>query len=129
MNYELRIEGMEFRAAHGCYETEQRVGGNFTVDIALDVGRNIGNDSNSCNEIAEAVVSDDMSRTVNYVEVYEIVRREMAIPSRIIENVAYRIAEGVKTGFPQVARVEVTVAKLAPPIPGKIRKVSVTLSR
>jgi dihydroneopterin aldolase len=116
MIYTIKIEGMEFRAAHGCYDTEQRVGGNFTVDISLDV-KDDGN----------AAATDDISRTVNYVEVYETVREQMALPSRIIENAAWRIAEAIGARFPQVRRTEVTLAKLAPPIGGKAAKVSVTL--
>ena len=117
MVYTIKIEGMEFRASHGCYDTEQRVGGNFVVDVALDV------------EDDGAVEADDISRAVNYVEVFDIIRKQMAIPSKIIENVAHRIAKTIYAKFPQVLRVEVTVAKLAPPIAGKIARVSATLTR
>ncbi len=113
MSYELKIEGMEFRAAHGCYDIEQRVGGNFVVDMALEVEDN------------GAAEADDVAHTVNYVEVYETVREQMAIPSRIIENVAHRILDAVSARFPQVIRAEVTLAKLAPPIGGKTARVSV----
>ena len=116
-NYELRIEGMEFRAAHGCYDIEQQVGGNFVVDMVLEIAGN------------GAASADDMTRTVNYVEVYELVREQMAIPSRIIENAAERIMEAVIERFPQVRHIEVTLAKLAPPIGGKAARVSVTFFR
>jgi dihydroneopterin aldolase len=115
MIYELKIEGLEFRAAHGCYDVEQRVGGNFTVDITLEV------------DDAGAAAADDVTRTVNYVEVYETIRQQMATPSRIIENTAQRILDAVAARFPQVARAVVTVAKLAPPIGGKATRVAVTL--
>jgi dihydroneopterin aldolase len=115
MVYTIKIDGMEFRAAHGCYDTEQHVGGNFVVDIALDVEDN------------GASAADDMALTVNYVEVYGIVREQMAVPSRIIENAAERIIEAVRARFVQVKRVEVALAKLAPPLGGKAAKVSVTL--
>ncbi len=90
MTYTIKIEGMEFRSAHGCYDTEQRVGGNFVVDIVLEV------------EDKGASEADDVTRTVNYVEVYETVREQMAIPSRIIENAVHRILEAVSARFPQV---------------------------
>ncbi len=124
MLYTVKIEGMEFRAAHGCYDTEQLVGGNFTVDIALEV-----EDGGTAAGDGGAAAGDDIARTVNYVEVYEVIRDEMAIPSRIIENVAYRILEAVSSRFPQVRRCELTLAKLAPPIGGKAAKVSVTFTR
>ena len=117
MSYELRIEGMEFRAAHGCYDIEQQVGGNFVVDMVLEV------------EDSGAAAADDVARTVNYVEVYETVCQQMAVPSRIIENAAHRIAEAVSARFPQILRCEVTLAKLAPPIGGKAARVSVRFFR
>jgi dihydroneopterin aldolase len=117
MTYTIKIEGMEFRAAHGCYDTEQRVGGNFTVDVTLTV------------EDGGAAEADDVTRTVNYAEVYEVIREQMAVPSRIIENAAQRILEAIAARFPEVLHAEVTLSKLAPPMGGKARRVSVTLAR
>ncbi len=54
MTYTIEIAGMEFRARHGCYEVEQRVGGNFTVDISLTV-----------NDLNDAAAKDDIEKTVN----------------------------------------------------------------
>ncbi|MDR2882292.1 MAG: dihydroneopterin aldolase [Alistipes sp.] len=115
MEYELRLEGMEFRAAHGCYDVEQRVGGNFTVDLRLTVEDNGG------------VAADNIARTVNYVEVYETVREQMAIPSAIIENTADRIMKALTERFPALRRIEITLAKLAPPLGGKAARVAVTM--
>jgi dihydroneopterin aldolase len=113
MVYELSIDGMEFRAAHGCYDVEQRVGGNFTVDLLLEI------------EDDGAAEADDVSRTVNYVEVYEVVRAQMSIPSRIIENTARRIVVALTARFPQIRHAEITLSKLAPPIGGKAARVAV----
>jgi dihydroneopterin aldolase len=115
MVYELSIEGMEFRAAHGCYDVERQVGGNFTVDLRLEVEDN------------GAAEADDVTRTVNYVEVYEVVRRQMAIPSRIIENTASRILAALAAQFPAIRHAELTLAKSAPPIGGKAHRVAVTI--
>lgn len=115
--YTIKIEQMEFRAPHGCYDLEKKVGGNFTVDIVMEVYAN------------GAVEDDDVEGTVNYVEVYETVREQMAIPANIIEHVAARITNAVRERFPLVKHVEVTVAKIAPPIGGKAAKVSVTLAK
>jgi dihydroneopterin aldolase len=108
---------MEFRAAHGCYDLERKVGGNFEVDVTLTV------------DGGDAVDADDVAGTVNYVEVYETVREQMATASAIIENVALRIAHNIRVRFAQVKRVDVTVSKLAPPIGGKVAKVSATISK
>ena len=71
--------------------------------------------------------SDDVTQAVNYLTVYEIVERTMKRTQRTIEAAASNIIEAVKAEFPQIIEVECTVAKIAPPLGGKIDKVSVTL--
>ena len=41
--------------------------------------------------LENAVWSDDLSDTINYATVYETVKAEMAIPSRLLEHAAGRI--------------------------------------
>ncbi len=115
-SYELKIEGMEFRAAHGCYDIEQQVGGNFTAEVVLTVKDN------------GAAEADDVTRTVNYVEVYETIREQMAGPSRIIEHAARRIVDAIAARFPQIIGIELTLSKLAPPIGGKAARVAVKIN-
>lgn len=53
----------------------------------------------------------------------------MAATSDIIENVAVRIIDAVYDNFEGIKHVKVTVSKLAPPLGGKIKRVSATLER
>ena len=41
MQYRIDLEGMEFRAYHGCYDLERKVGNRFVVDLELttELGR------------------------------------------------------------------------------------------
>ncbi|MDE7091453.1 MAG: dihydroneopterin aldolase [Bacteroidales bacterium] len=111
----IAVEGMDFYAYHGCFKEETLIGTNFKVDIYLSVDTSLAENQ------------DDMAGTVNYVEVYERVKRQVMIPSKLIEHVAARIRDAVMADFPQVCRVKVKVAKLNPPIGEKIREVNVTL--
>lgn len=107
---------MSFQSFHGCYELEKVVGNRFLVDVAIEV------------EAGEAAEQDDLAKSVNYLTVYEVVKQQMDIPSNILENVAKRIIDALYAGFPAVSRVTAKVSKLAPPLGGKIEKVSVTLT-
>ena len=51
----------------------------------------------------------------------------MTHTQRTIERVAKNIIEALKERFPQIEGVKCTVAKLAPPLGGKLHSVSVTL--
>lgn len=114
MKYEIELSGMEFYAHHGCYELERTVGTRFGVDLRLTV------------EADEAVRNDDVSQTVNYLEVYAAVERQMAVSQHTIERVAMNVIEALEREFPQIVHIRCTVSKFAPPLGGKVHKVSVT---
>ena len=65
MEYRIALDRMEFRALHGCYELERKVGNRFTVDLELTA------------LLGEAAAEDDVEKTVNYLTVYQIVRERM----------------------------------------------------
>lgn len=117
MTYTITLEDMEFKAYHGCYELEKVVGNRFLVSVALDA------------RLDEAACADDVSKTINYLTVYEVIARCMEQKSDILENVALRMIDSLYEHFPRLERVCATVSKLAPPLGGKIKKVSVTLCR
>ena len=112
----IELENMSFQAFHGCYDLEKVVGNRFLVDLAIEV------------EAGEAAREDDLSKSVNYLTVYEVVREQMGVASNILENVALRIIDALYAQFPEITRVTAKVSKLAPPLGGKIEKVSVTLT-
>ncbi len=60
--------------------------------------------------------SDCVDDTVNYAELCALVKREMAVPSQLVEHVAGRIAQSVFTQFPQSSAVDVRVTKENPPM-------------
>lgn len=60
--------------------------------------------------------SDCVDDTVNYAELCALVKREMAVPSQLVEHVAGRIVQSVFTQFPQSSAVDVRVTKENPPM-------------
>lgn len=117
MIFTISLEDMEFKAYHGCYDLEKIVGNRFLVNLDIDA------------ELDSAAQNDDVLETINYLTVYALVADCMKHKSDILENVTLRIIDAVYASFPQVKRVCVTVSKLAPPLGGKIGKVSVTLCK
>lgn len=117
MEYRIVLERMEFRAFHGCYDLEQRVGNRFTVDLELTA------------DLGGVADQDDVQQAVNYLTVYEIVREQMRITQRTIERVATNIIQALYAAFGQLLHVRCTVSKLAPPLGGKLARVSVVLEQ
>lgn len=113
--YTIRLDGIFLRAYHGCYDLEQQVGNRFRVDLAIRT------------PLGNLPKSDDVREAVNYLTVYEIVERTMQRTQRTIEVAAANIIEALREAFPEIVEVKCTVSKLAPPLGGKIDRVSVTL--
>lgn len=113
----IDIENMEFYAFHGCFAEERAIGTRFRVDLRLEA------------DTMRAQQSDDIDDTVNYLSVYQTVKREMATPSHLLEHVADRIATAVMAEYVAVSHVTVRVTKLNPPLGGKIGGVSLTIEK
>lgn len=105
MIFEIELCDCWFYAKHGVFPQEITVGNEFQVDLCVKI--DAGN-----------VVDDDISTSVSYAGLYEIVKSEMAVPRRLLETVAIGIAEKIRAHFPMVKEGTVTVCKSAPPIAG-----------
>lgn len=117
MEYRIVLQRMEFHALHGCYELERKVGNRFTVDVEITA------------ELGDVAAEDSVEKAVNYLTVYEVVREQMALTQRTIERVAMNIIDAIKERFDAVRHVKCSVSKLAPPLGGKIDRVSVVLEK
>ena len=98
------IGGLRLHAFHGVMEQERRVGADFLVSLRVHYN------------IKEAMDSDDVSDTVNYAELYELVKQEMARPSKLLEHVAGRIGRRILDDYRQVTAVDLRITKLNPPM-------------
>lgn len=112
----ITLEGLEFFAFHGYYDEEQKIGNKYGVDISIE------------SSLDKAGTDDKLSETIDYEELYEIIRNEMSIPSRLLENIGGRIMNAVFKKFPLVTFVEIKVSKFNPPIGGICNRAIVTLS-
>ncbi len=112
----ILLEGMEFFAYHGHYKEEQIIGTKFIVDIEMDF------------ESGQAEQSDRLADTINYQEIYQLVRTEMEINAHLLERVARRILDSICQRFPKVKFVQVKISKINPPLGGKVTQVSFILT-
>ena len=111
----IELEGMEFKAYHGCLEQEKVRGNQFVVDFEGEL------------DLSAAAESDNLNDTLNYADIYEIVAYEMSIPSELLENVAGRIMKSIEKSYPQLVRFSVRVSKKRPPVEGVTQWSRVTL--
>ncbi|MBE6296337.1 MAG: dihydroneopterin aldolase [Bacteroidales bacterium] len=114
-DYIIQLKGVHLYAHHGVLEQEKAIGAWFTIDLELQIA------DHACLE------SDEIEGTVSYADVYAIVRREMNIPSKLLENVCYRISSALYNEFIQIASINITLTKDTPPMGGDRLGAAVTI--
>ncbi|MBK9146963.1 MAG: dihydroneopterin aldolase [Flavobacteriales bacterium] len=103
----IEVRGIRMHAYHGCLAEEARIGGNYRVDVRAE------------GDFTAAEQGDALKDTVDYGRVAAIVAEQMAIRSKLIEHVARRIAEALKSEWPSV-RFRVNLTKERPPVNGDV---------
>ena len=110
----ITVSGIKLYAFHGCMQEEEKIGSDYVVDVVLE------------SDLSEAANSDDLALTVDYVAVNKIVTDQMAIRAKLLEHVARRIIDKLANNYPEIISMQVSVAKLNPPIDGNVDRVVVT---
>lgn len=104
----ILLRGLGFYGYHGVNPEERQLGQRFIVDLELGL------------ELGPAGTSDDLSQTINYSQVYRLVREIVEGPAvNLIETVAERIAQRILEQTP-AREVSVQVTKPWAPIKGMV---------
>jgi dihydroneopterin aldolase len=115
MKQQIEVNGIQLYAFHGCLEEEGRVGGHYIVDVSL------------ITDFTSAALSDDLTQTVDYVDINRIVSEEMAIRSKLIEHVGQRISRRIYQELKAIEKLKVKITKLCPPINGDVQNVAIII--
>ena len=111
----ITLENMEFHAYHGCLEHEQQFGNTFLVTLSMEFDSNL------------AEQSDHLNDTLNYKLVYDEVKKQMDIPSKLIEHLAKSLTDKLMQHFQQINSLKVKISKLNPPLGGRVESVFIEM--
>ena len=114
----ISLSGLRFFAYHGAEVQEAVAGAWYRVDVDI------------CADVRSAMDSDSLKDTVNYAlntwcdglmkiyaRVAAIIKQQMEIPSKLIENVAGRIATELDGCFgDKIQSINLRVVKENPPV-------------
>ena len=104
MSSKIYLRNVRFHAFHGVLPQEGIVGNDYLVNLVLDY------------DFSSAMNTDDLQGTLNYAGVYQKVREEMAVPSKLLEHVAGRIAHRLFSDFPEIQKLQLSITKVNPPM-------------
>lgn len=104
MSSKIYLRNVRFHAFHGVLPQEGIVGNDYLVNLVLDY------------DFSSAIQTDELQGTLNYAEVYQKVREEMVVPSKLLEHVAGRIAHRLFSDFPEIQKLQLSITKVNPPM-------------
>lgn len=111
----IHLHQLHFFAYHGVYEEEKIIGNNFEVnaDISFNVQTPITN----------------LSQTINYATIYEVIKKRMTIPTALLETLTEDMAHQIQLLDKRIQHISITIKKLNPPIPNFCGSVAVSYQK
>ena len=101
---QIHLKNIQFFSYHGIFEEERILGNHFIVNITVDV-------------TVESIPVLHIKDSIDYVSVYNLVAKRMAIATPLLETVITEIAQSILAQFSLALKVEIAIDKIAPPIP------------
>ena len=99
----IHLKDLKFYSFHGLHNGEDILGGKFEVNLTVSF------------EPGHEVLTK-IDKTVDYSELYRLVKDRMAIKTPLLETIGMEIANEIIAQFHIVSEVEISIQKLHPPI-------------
>ena len=118
MSDRINLKGIKGFGYHGVFEDEAKNGQDFFVDLEISL------------DLSRASSTDDLKDTIDYGSLASLVVDEISGDRvQLIERLAGRIADRIKSGHPQIIKISVTVHKPMAPVSAQVSDISVTIIR
>lgn len=112
--FEIQIRDVLIYACHGVMPEERVTGNQYRVNVRLRI------DASSFD-----VDKDDLSSTISYADVFDIVKEVMSESVALLETVAVRFVNIVQSRWQNIKGGEIEIIKTVPPIPDMIGQAGV----
>lgn len=111
----IHLKNCTFFSYHGIHSEEAITGGNFKVDATID--------------FFESGKITSIEETINYAEVYAIIKKHMDQRYDLLETLAMDIAEAIHLSDKKVKKINITIYKMNPPLFNFIGSLGVSFSK
>jgi dihydroneopterin aldolase len=111
----IHLNKLEFFAHHGLHDEEEVIGTTFEVSVAIMF------------EPKEKVIS--IHQTINYVDVYDVIKKHMIHPVALLEMLAENITDSISLLDKRIRNINIIINKKHPPIKNFIGEVGVSYQK
>ena len=112
----IYLNEVVFLGYHGLYAEEKKLGNTYKVDVQIDF-------------TPHSNFVDQLDQSIDYVQVYALVKKRMDIPTSLLETLVCTIANDILLAHPIADKVFVKITKVILPIPQFDGNVSVSLEK
>ncbi|MEO6636935.1 MAG: dihydroneopterin aldolase [Ginsengibacter sp.] len=101
----VQLYNLCFKAFHGIHEEEKILGNEYIIDASVDFHE-------------QSEVISHIHETVNYAEIYKIIKERMEVPTPLLETVIMEIGSQIHHHFTELRSINISIKKMHPPIEG-----------
>ena len=110
------LKRVRIYAYHGVLPQERKIGAYFIIDLKLDT------------DFSESMETDELNGTISYADVYDVIKKEMDIPSNLLEHVGGRIIKALFGKFNNIYKVYLRIMKENPPIGAELEGAGIEIT-
>ena len=99
----VHLHNLHFNSFHGIHEEEKILGNEYLIDASVEF-----------HEEKEVITS--IHDTINYEDIYNIIKERMSVPSPLLETVVMEIGNEIHNEFPQVRSINISLKKCIHPL-------------
>jgi dihydroneopterin aldolase len=94
----IYLNDLIFNGFHGVYPAEKKIGNTFKVDVRIRL-------------IPTTKTIDKLDQTIDYVQVYGLIKKIMEVPTPLLETIVANIADQILAAHPMAESVYVKMTK------------------
>lgn len=110
--FTIHLNKLAFFAYHGLHEEEAMTGNDYEIDVSIEF-----------NSTANII---SIHHTINYVSVYDVIRKQMIKRVALLETLAQHITEEIYLLDKRISKIDIRINKMHPPIKNFIGNVGVS---
>jgi dihydroneopterin aldolase len=99
----IHLNNVQLHAFHGIYEGEEKTGNPYIINLDVSYDEKVSN-------------FEELKNTIDYVDLFEIVRIRMQVPTGLLEKVCEGVIRRIRHQYPFVKEVNLSIHKLQAPI-------------
>ena len=112
----IELVDVHIHAFHGIFEGEEKVGNPYIINLSVKYEER-DNDF------------ENINNTINYVDLHNIVKQRMQIPTNLLEKICTNIIRHIKHQYPFIKEVDLSIQKIQAPIQDFQGNVGVSMNK